>query len=121
VLIHTLFDLLAACASMVMTVAVYRWRLRDAAERIENAGLGYVFALISGAALGGFGFGTLNLWISGDAGFARSIVGARHQRINRHHLCASLRNNYGDWALGLFSGRPRRQNVRHSNFASLGS
>ncbi|NJM29659.1 MAG: diacylglyceryl transferase [Rhizobiales bacterium] len=59
-----------------MTVLVYRWRLREAAQRIETAGGGYVLALIAGAAIGGFGFGTSNLWLSGVAGGGRSILGA---------------------------------------------
>ena len=75
-LVHTLFDLLAASCSLLMTVVVYRWRLADAAAKIEYAGLGYVVALVAGAGLGGFGFGSLNLWISGEPGVARSIVGA---------------------------------------------
>jgi phosphatidylglycerol---prolipoprotein diacylglyceryl transferase len=76
VLIHTLFDFLAATSSLAMTYFVYRWRLVDAAAKIEHAGIGYVAVLIVGAAAGGFGFGSLNLWLSGEAGLARSIVGA---------------------------------------------
>ena len=75
-MIHTIFDLLAAAASMGVTVLCHRWRLRDAGSRIENAGAGYVIALIAGAALGGYGFGSLNLWLSGEPQAARSIVGA---------------------------------------------
>jgi phosphatidylglycerol---prolipoprotein diacylglyceryl transferase len=76
VLIHTFFDFFAAISAMTVTAIAYRWRLRDAAQKIERAGLGYALALIAGAALGGFGFGTANLWLSGEAGIARSIVGA---------------------------------------------
>ena len=61
---------------MVMTVAVYRWRLAEAAGRIESAGIGYAVALIAGAVIGGFGAGTLNLWLTGAPGVGRSIVGA---------------------------------------------
>jgi phosphatidylglycerol---prolipoprotein diacylglyceryl transferase len=76
VLIHTAFDLAAALCSMAMTVAMYQWRLKDAAQRIERAGVPYVVSLILGAAIGGFGFGSLNLYLSGEPGIARSIVGA---------------------------------------------
>ena len=38
-LIHTLFDLLAAASALTMTFTVYRWRLAEAAQRIESAGL----------------------------------------------------------------------------------
>ena len=75
-LIHTVFDLLAAAASLAMTVLVYRWRLHDAGQKIERAGIGYALALVVGAVIGGFGAGTLNLWLSGEAGIGRSIVGA---------------------------------------------
>lgn len=75
-IVHTLFDLLAALAATAMTVAVYRWRLADAAGQIEQAGFGYAAALVAGAVIGGFGAGTLNLWLSGAPGVGRSIVGA---------------------------------------------
>lgn len=75
-LIHTVFDLLAACAALGMTVFVYTWRLKDAGQRIDSAGPLYGVALLLGAAIGGFGAGTLNLWLSGEAGIGRSILGA---------------------------------------------
>ena len=75
-LIHTLFDLLAAASALTMTLFVYRWRLADAGQKIESAGVGYAFALVAGAAIGGFGAGTLNLWLSGSPQIGRSIVGA---------------------------------------------
>lgn len=75
-MIHTVFDLLSAVASLGVTAFCYRWRLRDAAARIEQAGMGYVLALVLGAAGGGYGFGTLNLWLSGEPHIARSIVGS---------------------------------------------
>ncbi len=75
-MIHTIFDILAAAASLGVTAFCYRGRLRDAAQRIEHAGVGYVLALILGAALGGYGLGSLNMWISGAPMVARSIVGA---------------------------------------------
>lgn len=75
-ILHTLFDLLAAASALTMTVVVYRWRLMDAGQKIESAGLGYALALVAGAAIGGFGAGTLNLWLTGAPGIGRSIVGA---------------------------------------------
>jgi phosphatidylglycerol---prolipoprotein diacylglyceryl transferase len=76
VIVHTLFDLLAVLSAMAVTMACYRWRLHDAAQRVELLGVGYAVALVGGAALGGFGAGTLNLWLSGIPGVGRSIVGA---------------------------------------------
>ena len=75
-LIHTVFDLIAAASALTMTVLVYRWRLAPAGQRIEQAGTGYAMALIAGAVTGGFGAGTLNLWLSGEPGLGRSIAGA---------------------------------------------
>lgn len=76
VLIHTVFDLLAACAALGMTLFVYNWRLREAGQRIDSAGPLYGVALVAGAAIGGFGAGTLNLWLSATPGIGRSILGA---------------------------------------------
>ena len=76
VLVHTLFDVLAACTALAVTYAVYRWRLEDAGAVIEEQGLPYALALIGGAVAGGYLFGTLNLWLSGVDGVGRSIIGA---------------------------------------------
>jgi phosphatidylglycerol:prolipoprotein diacylglycerol transferase len=76
VILHTVFDLLAAMASAGVTAACYRWRLDAAGARIEAIGMGYALALIIGAVAGGYGAGTLNLWLSGIPEFGRSIVGA---------------------------------------------
>lgn len=75
-IVHTVFDLFAATAAMGITLAVHRWRLAEAATRIESAGIAYAVALILGAVIGGFGAGTLNLWLTGAPGLGRSIVGA---------------------------------------------
>ena len=74
--IHVVFDFLASMASLGMTLAVYRWRLQPDMQRVEQAGYGYAAALLIGAAAGGYGFGTLNLWLGGNAEIGRSIVGA---------------------------------------------
>jgi phosphatidylglycerol---prolipoprotein diacylglyceryl transferase len=76
VIVHSIFDLLAAATAMVLTMAVYRWRLAGGVEKIERAGLGYAVSLVAGAVLGGFATGTFNLWLSGVAGIGRSILGA---------------------------------------------
>lgn len=74
--VHGVFDVLAALSALAMTYAVGRWRLRPAVVRVEEGGIGYAAALVSGAALGGFGLGTLNLWLSGIPEIGRSILGA---------------------------------------------
>ncbi len=76
-LTHTLFDIAAAACSLALTVWVYHWRLQDEGPHaIEEHGTGYAIALLGGAVLGGFGFGTLNLWLSDVPGLGRSILGA---------------------------------------------
>lgn len=75
-ILHTLFDLLAALSALTVTAVVYRWRLGEAGRKIELAGPLYAMALVAGAVAGGYGAGTLNLWLSGEAGVGRSIVGA---------------------------------------------
>ena len=73
---HLIFDLLAALSAMAMTVLVWRWRLDGAAHVLTRGGGGYAAALVVGAALGGFGLGSLNLYLSGEAAAGRSIIGA---------------------------------------------
>ena len=74
--VHSWFDIAAATAAAAMTVGCFFWRLKDAAARIDQAGFGYAAALVGGAAVGGYAAGTANLWLSGEPGVARSIVGA---------------------------------------------
>ncbi|MFL5258483.1 MAG: prolipoprotein diacylglyceryl transferase family protein [Hyphomicrobiales bacterium] len=74
--VHSVFDVLAALSALTMTYLVSRWRLRPALARLEEGGLGYAAALVVGAVAGGFGLGTLNLWLSGFPEIGRSILGA---------------------------------------------
>ncbi len=67
---------MASAASLVVTLFCYRWRLKEAAGRIDQAGAGYVIALLLGAAVGGYGLGSFNLWLGGSTQVSRSIVGA---------------------------------------------
>lgn len=73
---HTIFDVMAALSSIAMSFWVFRWRLSGAVDRVQNAGQGYMMALVFGAIFGGYTLGTLNLWLSGIDGVGRSIVGA---------------------------------------------
>lgn len=75
-MIHLVFDLLAAAASFIVTWTVYRWRLAAQVARVEQAGPGYPAALVAGAVIGAYAAGTLNLWLSGQPGLGRSIIGA---------------------------------------------
>lgn len=93
--IHLLFDLLAAISALAMTAGVYRWRLAEAGRKIERAGPLYALALVAGAAVGGFGAGTLNLWLSGEEGFGRSILGALAGAILAVELFKAMRGIRG--------------------------
>lgn len=74
---HLRFDLLAWATALSVGIAVWHWRLRAALSRIRaRAGSGYFAALSTGSLLGAYGFGSLNLWISGLPGPGRSILGA---------------------------------------------
>lgn len=74
--VHLVFDLLASATAVTVTWLVYRWRLCDRVGLIERAGPGYAAALLIGAAVGGYGLGTANLFLSGQPGVGRSIIGA---------------------------------------------
>lgn len=73
--IHALFDGIAWLSAALVTVALRRW----ASDRFPPATrpkLGYLVAIAVGAGIGAYGLGTLNTWLAGQAGLARSIEGA---------------------------------------------
>ncbi|WP_158221848.1 prolipoprotein diacylglyceryl transferase family protein [Actibacterium pelagium] len=75
--IHIVFDLLAASLSLVGTYLAYTWRLRAAnAMALGKLSTGYGIALVTGAAVGGYGLGSANLILSEIPMVGRSIVGA---------------------------------------------
>ena len=73
--VHLVFDLLAAALAFLAAWGAHRWRVAGTAgfARIDA---GYGLALVAGAALGGYGLGTANLWLSATPGIGRSILGA---------------------------------------------
>ena len=92
---HVIFDLLAALSAMAMTVLVWRWRLTDASQALTRGGAGYAMALVAGAAVGGFGLGSLNLYLSGESAAGRSIVGALAGAILAIELYKAMRGMKG--------------------------
>lgn len=82
-----------------MTAFVYHWRLRAAGGKIESAGPFYAVSLVLGAAIGGFGAGTLNLWLAGEGGIGRSILGALAGAILAVELFKTLRGIRGSTGL----------------------
>jgi phosphatidylglycerol:prolipoprotein diacylglycerol transferase len=73
--IHALFDILAWAVSLTALVLLRRgWFSERPVEK--ELRLGYAAAVLAGAGLGAWAFGTLNLSLSDIAGFGRSIEGA---------------------------------------------
>jgi phosphatidylglycerol---prolipoprotein diacylglyceryl transferase len=73
--IHALFDGLAWLSAALVMVGLRRW-FADAFVSPRRPAASYLIAVVIGAALGAYGLGTLNLWLSGMSGVARSIEGA---------------------------------------------
>src|SRR3954463_7186785 len=71
--LHTLFDIAAWLAAAVALYWLSRQGLRVPAQSFARA---YLAALVFGAGLGAYLFGSANLWLSGQSGIARSVEGA---------------------------------------------
>ena len=73
-ILHTIFDILAWLAAG----AAIWWLTRSRGLQFPSQSftLPYLAALVFGAGLGAYLFGTLNLWLSGQGGIARSVEGA---------------------------------------------
>ncbi|WP_050400799.1 prolipoprotein diacylglyceryl transferase [Bradyrhizobium embrapense] len=72
--LHAIFDVAAWCAA-----AIAMWwlsRVRGLQFPRQSFELTYIAALVFGAGIGAYIFGTLNLWFSGMSGIARSVEGA---------------------------------------------
>jgi len=71
--LHTVFDIAAWLAAAAAVHWLSRRRLEFPAQSFA---LPYVAALVFGAGLGAYLFGSVNLWLSGQSGIARSVEGA---------------------------------------------
>ncbi|MDA9479093.1 diacylglyceryl transferase [Bradyrhizobium sp. CCBAU 65884] len=71
--LHTIFDVLAWLAAAAAVYWLSRQCLQFPAQSFE---LPYIAALVFGAGLGAYLFGSANLWLSGESGIARSVEGA---------------------------------------------
>src|SRR5215831_2516138 len=74
VILHTAFDALAWLAAG--GAALWLTRVEKVAFPAVTADLPYLAAVLLGAGLGAYAFGTANLWLSGMPGVARSVEGA---------------------------------------------
>ena len=64
--IHAVFDLLSSLLAFLATFLTYRYAPTGTFDVVNaSVGPGYAAALVLGAVAGGYGFGTLNLMISG--------------------------------------------------------
>jgi phosphatidylglycerol---prolipoprotein diacylglyceryl transferase len=72
--LHTIFDI-AAWLAAGLAIA-WLSRRRELQFPRQSFELPYLAALLFGAGLGAFVFGSLNLWLSGMPGLARSVEGA---------------------------------------------
>ena len=72
--LHAIFD----CAAWLAAGLAGLWlsRVRRLQFPKQSTALSYIAALVFGAGLGAYLFGTLNLWLSGLPGIARSVEGA---------------------------------------------
>lgn len=112
--LHLLFDLLAWGSALLLGRFLYRWRLREAAERIAPAlGPLYVVALAVGAIGGAWLFGSLNTFMAASPHPSHSIAGALAGGIFGVEVYKSLRGItvstgliwVGPIALGIAVGR----------------
>jgi phosphatidylglycerol:prolipoprotein diacylglycerol transferase len=72
--LHAIFDVMAWLAAGVAAWGLSRLpHVRFPSQSFE---LSYIAALVFGAGLGAYLFGSLNLWLSGWPGIARSVEGA---------------------------------------------
>lgn len=101
---HLIFDLLAWGGGVAMTVAVYRWRLKDAvrptAARIDG---GYFVFLALGALPGAWLAGSLNSLREHAPSLSHSVVGALVGAIAGVELYKALRGIKGSTG-GVFVG-----------------
>lgn len=72
--LHTLFDIAAWLAAGAS--GLWLSRVRHLTFPAPSTTLAYVASLVFGAGIGAYLFGTLNLWLSGQSGIARSVEGA---------------------------------------------
>lgn len=72
--IHVVFDIAAWC--MAALAALWLTRVQRIAFPAQTTTAGYLATLTFGAGIGAYLFGSINLWLSGLPGVARSIEGA---------------------------------------------
>src|ERR1700753_2264376 len=72
--LHTIFDIAAWLAAAL--AAWWLTPIRGVKFPSQSFEMPYIAALVCGAGIGAYVFGTLTLWLSGQGGIARSVEGA---------------------------------------------
>ena len=72
--LHAIFDIAAWFAAAI--AGLWLSRVRHVQFPRQSTTLPYIATLVFGAGLGAYLFGSLNLWLSGQSGIARSVEGA---------------------------------------------
>ena len=103
-LVHPIFDLAAWAGGAATGFALYRWRLREAAETLAaKTGPGYFFSLALGAVLGAWLAGSLNTLRGPAPTLSHSIAGAMAGAIVGVELYKAARGIKGSTG-GVFVG-----------------
>lgn len=112
--LHLLFDFLAWGSAGLLARFLYRWRLRETAERLAGqVRPGYMVALVVGVVAGAWGFGSLNTGLGRIPHPSHSVAGALAGGIlavELYKLARRIRGSTGAmWvgpiALGIAVGR----------------
>ncbi|HTI68293.1 MAG TPA: prolipoprotein diacylglyceryl transferase family protein [Caulobacteraceae bacterium] len=111
---HLAFDLAAWAAGLGLGLVLYRWRLREATQRLAvSTGPGYVAALAVGAVAGAWAAGSLNTLQGPSPALSHSIVGAlvgAIAAVEAYKLARRVKGStgavfVGPFALGAVIGR----------------
>jgi uncharacterized membrane protein YeaQ/YmgE (transglycosylase-associated protein family) len=104
---HPVFDLAAWASGLALGVALYRWRLRSAVQRVAaTVDGGYVLALTIGAGSGAWVAGSLNTLIGARPALSHSVVGALVGAIvavEIYKAVKGVRGSTGGMFVGSFS------------------
>lgn len=102
--VHPLFDLVAWACGAATGYALYRWRLKDAAEALAaRTDPGYFFSLVAGAVVGAWLAGSLNTLRDAAPTLSHSIAGAMVGAIVAVEIYKGVRGIRGSTG-GVFVG-----------------
>ncbi|MGH6993292.1 MAG: prolipoprotein diacylglyceryl transferase [Caulobacteraceae bacterium] len=111
---HVAFDLLAWTSGVLLTIVLYRWRLREATQRLAaKVDAGYFVALALGAAPGAWLAGSLNSLEQSSPSLSHSVAGALVGAVVAVEIYKALRKVkgstgvvfVGSFSIGVVIGR----------------